>query len=216
MGGTVTSLRASTGRRKRVHVHLDGSYAFSLAGVLAARLRIGQELTGDDVEKLEREDAVEGAYQKALALIRRRPRSERELRMRFEQIHLPGAIQDAVVDRLQQAGLVDDRGFAEAWVENRSAFRPRAARMLRFELRQKGVPGSAIEAALEGYDEEGAATEAARKASRRFSHLSEADYRRRMSQYLARRGFDHATISPVVERMWRETAAHRDESEGSL
>jgi regulatory protein len=216
MGGTITSLKASAGRRQRVHVHLDGSYAFSLAGILAARLRIGQELTDEGIQALEREDAVEGAYQKALGLIRRRPRAERELRRRFEQNRLPVAIQDAVIDRLRRSGLIDDRGFAEAWVENRSAFRPRAARMLRFELRQKGVPGAAIEAALEGYDEEGAATEAARKASRRFSHLSEVDYRRRLTQYLARRGFDHATISPVVERMWRETAAHRDESEGSL
>lgn len=199
-----------------MHVHLDGSYAFSLAGVLAARLRIGQELTEEDVEALEQEDAIESAYQKALALIHRRPRAERELRMRFEQNRVPGVIQDAVVDRLRQAGLVDDRGFAEAWVENRSAFRPRAGRMLRFELRQKGVSGSAIEAALEGYDEEGAAAEAAKKASRRFLQLTEVDYRRRMSQYLARRGFDYATISPVVERMWRETAAQRDESEGSL
>lgn len=216
MGGKVTSLKAKAGRKKRVHVHLDGSYAFSLAGVLAARLRIGQELKDEDVEALEHEDAIEGAYQKAVSLIRRRPRAERELRMRFEQNRLSVEIQDVVVDRLRQAGLVDDRGFAETWVENRSAFRPRAARMLRFELRQKGVPGSAIEAALEGYDEEGAAAEAARKASRRFHQLSEVDYRRRMSQYLARRGFDYATISPVVERMWREAAAYRDESEGRL
>jgi SOS response regulatory protein OraA/RecX len=88
--------------------------------------------------------------------------------------------------------------------------------MLRFELRQKGVPGAAIEAALEGYDEEAAAFDAAVKASRRFSQLSEIDFKQRLSQYLARRGFDHATISPVVDRLWRETADTRQESEGTL
>lgn len=216
MSGTVTSLKAKAGRKGRVHVYLDGRYTFSLAGVLAARLRIGQEIPEEEVEALKQEDAIEAAFQKALALISRRPRAERELRMRFEREHLPAVVQDAVVDRLRQTGLIGDKDFAEAWVENRSTFRPRAARMLRFELRQKGVPGSAIEVALEGYDEEAAAEGAARKVSRRLMQLSEVDFRRRMSQYLARRGFDHATISPVVERMWRETAAQRHESEGTL
>ena len=204
MAGTVTSLKPKSGRKGRIHVHLDGTYAFSLAGVLAASLRLGQELSEEAVEALKQENMVEVAYQRALGLISRRPRSERELQIRFGRDHLPAATQDAVIDRLRQAGLVDDRSFAEAWVENRGTFRPRAARMLRFELRQKGVPEPAIEAALEGYDEERAAAEGARKVARRLSKLSEVDFKRRMSQYLARRGFDHATTSPVVEQFWRE------------
>lgn len=216
MGRQVTSLKAKAGRKARVQVYLDGDYAFSLAGVLAARLRVGQVLSDEEVESLRQADVIESAYQKALALIRRRPRAERELRIRLDRSRLPSELQEVVIDRLRLAGLVDDEGFAEAWIENRTAFRPRAARMLRFELRQKGVPGPAIEAALEGYDEQAAAVEAGRKASRRLLQLSEVDFKRRLSQYLARRGFDHATVSPVVERMWREAAAHRHESEGSL
>lgn len=204
MGGKITSLKTRSGRKGRVHVHLDGSYAFSLAGVLAARLRIGQQLSEEEVKALEKENVVEVWYQRALSLIRRRPRAERELRTRFGRDHLPAEIQDAVVDRLRQAGLVDDTSFAAMWVENRSSFRPRAARMLRFELRQKGVPEPAIEAALEGYDDEDAAAKVAKKAARRLSQSSEVDFKRLMSQHLARRGFDHATISPVVERFWRE------------
>jgi len=209
-------LKASSRRKGRVQVYLDGKYAFSLAGVLGARLRLGQELPDLEVEALKQDEAVEEAYQKALGLIGRRPRAERELRLRFGRSRLPSAIQDAVIDRLRDAGLVDDAGFAEAWVENRSAFRPRSARMLRYELRQRGVPRPAIEAALEGFDEDAAAVDAAEKASHRFSQLSEMDFKRRMSQYLARRGFDHATTSPVVERLWRETAETRQESEGTL
>jgi regulatory protein len=216
MGGTVTALKASSRRKGRVQVYLDGRYAFSLAGVLAARLTIGRALPDAEVEALKHDEAVEDAYQKALGLMRRRPRAERELRMRFRRNRLPATIQDAVIDRLREAGLVDDIGFAEAWVENRSTFRPRSARMLRFELRQKGVPRQAIEAALAGYDEDAAAIDAANKAARRYAQLSEVDFKKRLSQYLARRGFDHATISPVVDRSWRETADSRHESEGTL
>lgn len=199
-----------------MQVYLDGRYAFSLAGVLGARLRLGQELAAKEIEALRQDEAVEDAYQRALGLIQRRPRAERELRLRFGRNRLPSGIQDAVIDRLREAGLVDDAGFAQTWVENRSAFRPRSARMLRYELRQKGVPRPAVEAALEGFDEDAAAVEAAERASHRFSQLSEMDFKRRMSQYLARRGFDHATTSPVVDRLWRGIAETRQESEGTL
>jgi regulatory protein len=216
MGRKVTALKASSRRKGRIQVYLDDGYAFSLAGVLAARLRLGQELSEGEIETLKSDEAVEEAYHKALALISRRPRAESELRGRFRRSRLPSATQDAVIARLREAGLVDDVGFARAWVENRSVFRPRAARMLRFELRQKGVPRPAIDEALEGFDEDAAAVDAAARVTHRLSQLSELDFKDRLSKYLARRGFDHATISPVVERQWRQAAGTRHESEGTL
>jgi len=216
MGGTITLLKVKSEQRGRVLVYLDGEPAFSLAGLLAARFRLGQSLSDGEIESLKRQDEVEVACQRAMRLIRNRPRAERELRQKFERDRLAPETQEAVIGRLRVAGLVDDEGFAQAWVENRSAFRPRAARMLRYELRQKGIPAVAIDLALQGYDEDQAAGAAARKAARRLSQLSEDDFKRRLSQYLARRGFEHATISPVVERLWREITDNGNESEGNL
>ena len=216
MGGTITLLKVKSEQRGRVLVYLDGEPAFSLAGLLAARFRLGQSLSDGEIESLKRQDEVEVACQRAMRLIRNRPRAERELRQKFERDRLAPETQEAVIGRLRVAGLVDDEGFAQAWVENRSAFRPRAARMLRYELRQKGIPAVAIDLALQGYDEDQAAGAAACKAARRLSQLSEDDFKRRLSQYLARRGFEHATISPVVERLWREITDNGNESEGNL
>ena len=216
MGGTITLLKVKSEQRGRVLVYLDGEPAFSLAGLLAARFRLGQSLSDGEIESLKCQDEVEVACQRAMRLIRNRPRAERELRQKFERDRLAPETQEAVIGRLRVAGLVDDEGFAQAWVENRSAFRPRAARMLRYELRQKGIPAVAIDLALQGYDEDQAAGAAARKAARRLSQLSEDDFKRRLSQYLARRGFEHATISPVVERLWREITDNGNESEGNL
>jgi len=58
MAGTVTSLKPKSGRKGRIHVHLDGTYAFSLAGVLAASLRLGQELSEEAVEALKQENMI--------------------------------------------------------------------------------------------------------------------------------------------------------------
>jgi regulatory protein len=197
--------------QQRVNVHLDGEFAFGLAKVLAARLRVGDHLDSEVVDELRRKDSVEEARKRALRLLNRRPRSEQELRRYFDRHDIPPSVQDAALERLRQGGLVDDRSFAEVWVENRLAFRPRGALALRQELRKKGIDREAIEAALEGFDEAKAALKAGRKAARRYRHLSWESFRRRVSAYLGRRGFRYPLSSSVVERVWREIAG--DESE---
>lgn len=209
--GEVTRLVLQKKNKQRVNVYLDGEFGFGLAKVLAARLKVGDRLDAERIAELQQKDSVEEARKRALRLIARRPRSEQELRRYFDRKDIPPSVQDEALDRLRQAGLVDDRAFAEKWVENRMAFRPRGALALRQELRQKGVDRAAIESALEDFDEEAAARKAARKAARRYQDLSWDEFRQRVSAYLGRRGFRYSMTSSVVEAVWQEIAEHESE-----
>ncbi|MGA9534162.1 MAG: RecX family transcriptional regulator [Anaerolineales bacterium] len=209
----MTRLVLQKKNKQRVNVHLDGEFAFGLAKVLAAQLHVGDHLDAETIVELRQKDSVEEARKRALRLIARRPRSEKELRRYFDRREIPPSVQDEALDRLRRAGLVDDRAFAETWVENRMAFRPRGALALRHELRQKGVNRGAIESALENFDEEHAALKAGRKAARRYQDLSWEAFRQRVGGYLGRRGFRYSMISSVVERVWGEIT--EDESEVS-
>jgi regulatory protein len=112
--------------------------------------------------------------------------------------------QQAALEHLQRTGQVNDTAFASAWVENRDAFRPRAARALRAELRRKGVAEEAIAEAVSGIDEAEAAYRAAQRFARRSASLSADDFQRRVGGQLARRGFDWETIRAAVRRVWSE------------
>lgn len=209
--GTITALRLQKKNSRRVNVYLDGEFAFGLAAVVAAGLKVGQRLTADQVAELQRQDAVEQAYQRALRWLARRPHAEGELRDKFRRAGVEAEVAETALDRLRQAGLVDDLAFARAWVENRLQFRPRSAAMLRAELRQKGVDRQVIEQALADFDDGRAAYLAARAAGRRWKDLSFEDFRRRLGGYLARRGFAYPIISPVVTQVWREVSGHGSE-----
>ena len=213
MSSTVTALKMKARRSKLVVVHLDGSPAFSIAPVLAAPLRVGQTLEADQIAELKHRQAQEDAYQRALSLLSRRPRSERELEQYFMRRGVDEEIAAMVIGRLRERGLVDDQAFARAWVENRTAFRPRGPWALRAELRKKGITTEAIDAALEDLDQEQAAYKAASKAARRWSQLSTEDFRARLDAYLARRGFDYQILPGVIARLEREIAERMDESE---
>jgi regulatory protein len=196
-----------------VSVGIGGADVFTLAKPLAARLRLGQSLSDEEIAALQRLDAVEVAVLRALRLVAIRPRSERELRDYFGRAKTPVDVQDGAVTRLRETGAVDDRAFARAWVENRQAFRPRSSLALKMELRRKGVSAETISDVLENVDEETAAYQAAQKAGRRLHGLDYEDFRRRLGGLLARRGFDYSIIRPVVERLWAETSGDPVESE---
>lgn len=213
MSGVITGLKWQKGRNRRVNLYLDGQFALGLAASLAAPLRVGQELSDEQIRALETQDEVEGAYERGLRLISRRQRSEWELRRYFDRREISESAQDGAMERLKDRGLVDDRAFAQAWIENRNTFRPRGALALRAELKRKGVANAVIREALRDFDEGAAARSAAQMRIERWKDLSEQDYRRRMGGYLKRRGFPYTIVFEVVDETWGEIVRESRESE---
>ena len=76
----VTALRIQARRTDRVNVFVDGEYAFSLQSILAAELRLDQELDEAQVAALKRRDLIEWTYERTLNFLSFRPRSEQEVR----------------------------------------------------------------------------------------------------------------------------------------
>ncbi|HVF26021.1 MAG TPA: RecX family transcriptional regulator [Anaerolineales bacterium] len=200
----ITALVVQKRNPNRVNVHLDGEYAFGLARIVAAWLRVGQELDEEKLKRLQVEDARERAVQQALLFLSYRARSESEIRQNLRKHEMPEEVIEETITRLRQDGLANDGQFAQAWVENRSAFRPRSRRLLAMELRQKGLDNEAVSAALEGVDDEPLAYEAAKKRAPRLKALEWVDFRKKLSEFLARRGFSYSVIAPVVTRIWNE------------
>jgi regulatory protein len=106
-------------------------------------------------------------------------------------------------------GDCDDKKFAALWVENRSEFRPRGRRALQVELRQKGIQDQTIENTLEDLDEEALAYRAAAKKARRYTELEYQDFRKKLSGFLARRGFNYGIISNIVPKIWDEISTNK-------
>jgi len=205
----ITALQVQKRNPNRVNIHLDGEFAFGVARIVAAWLRTGQELSEEKIEQLQAEDARERAYQQAMLFLSYRARSESEIRQNLRKHEIPDPVIEQTLERLRQDGLANDNQFARAWVENRSAFRPRSRRMLAMELRQKGLDDQAVTSAVANVDDEALAYEAAQKKVTRYKGLEWNEFRKKISDFLARRGFSYSVIAPVVTRIWNE--AHRDE-----
>jgi len=194
-------------RRLRVDIFVDGRLALSLSLTLVAQagLRRGDVVAAERLEALRQADERHQAHDAALRLLAYRPRSEAELRTRLARRGLPpGAVEEAM-EHLRAQGLLDDDAFARYWVETRQQSSPRGRYLLQRELLAKGVAAeTAGEALATVVDEEVARHTAAKKAGT-LRNLDYPTFRRRLGQFLLRRGFPYETARALVEELWRES-----------
>ena len=199
-GGTVTALVVQKRDKDRVNVYLDGEFAFGLDLMSAAELRKGQQLTVADVSRLRADDTRKLAYNRALRFLGYRPRSRLEVARYLKSKEYDADLTEDVIERLAHRGYVDDVAFARFWIDNRLQHRPRGAHALRHELRQKGISDAIIEEALAGLDEEMSAWSAVQSKLSLWSTLEEFDLRKKMTGFLARRGFGYDAIRATFDR----------------
>ena len=200
----ITAIEVQRRNPNRVNIHLDGEFAFGLARIVAAWLQLGQTLDDEKIARLQADDARERAMQQAMLFLSYRARSEAEIRQNLRKHEIPEAVIEETLDRLRRGGFANDKEFASAWVENRTTFRPRGRRALALELRQKGLDDATIESALDGVDDEALAYEAGLKKASKLRVQDWSEFRKKLSEFLARRGFSYPVIAPVVTRLWNE------------
>ncbi|HAX23502.1 MAG TPA: RecX family transcriptional regulator [Chloroflexi bacterium] len=204
--GTITQVQATQRDPERVSVFIDGVFALALPAIVAVQrgLRSGVELDEAAVRELEGLAEAERATEAAVTFVAYRPRSEREVRDRLRRREFAPSAIDAAIERLRGWNYLDDRAFAEYWVENRAEHSPRGRRALEAELRAKGVDRDVTGDVLEEIDlgEEDAALALARKRLPRLSALDEPTQRRRLAAFLGRRGYEWDVIRPVLDRLY--------------
>jgi len=202
----VTAIRAGRKQGKRVNVFLDGKFAFSLEAEVAVKegLQVGQELSESKIEALASSDHLHRCLNAAIHYLSYRPRSEAELRERLHRRGFDGDNVEAAIAKLREQGLVDDLAFAQFWKDNRESFNPRSQWLTRSELRQRGVANDIIDQMVAGIDDEDSAYRAALSRAHSLPLSDYQSFRRRLGEYLKRRGFGYRVISHTVERVWQE------------
>ncbi len=207
MAGHITSLQQQKNNLERVSVFLDDEFALGVTLDTAARLSKGQYLSDADIAALQSSDEQDRTYQSALRFLGARPRSSTEVQRNLEEKGFAAQAIAAALARLVAHGYVDDEEFARYWLDNRSRFRPRSAKAIRYELRQKGVEAATIDAALEGMDEDETAWDAATSKLDRWRDLPQDEFEQKLTGFLARRGFSFATARRTVQRAWQSIQA---------
>lgn len=120
----------------------------SAAAVKELQLEPGPEVTRSVAETRLRAVEPSLAKTRALQLLGYREHSAHELRKKLTEDGYPAQVTRAVVERLCEVELVDDRRFAEMWTRSRLTVGYGTNRIQQ-ELVQRGIEPEFIDAALE-------------------------------------------------------------------
>ena len=122
------------------------------------------------------------------------PRSERKSN--------PGDVIDWVIPELERVGLLNDFEFAKMFARSRMITKPVGEFLLRRELEQKGLSEEQIEAGVEEAYSETSEVKVARvvaaRRKKRFSALEEMKAKKRLSDFLIRRGFSWEIVKDII------------------
>ena len=206
----ITALKTQVRDKNRINVSVDGKYRLSLdmTQVIELGMRVGLELTEEELLSIEEESQYGKLYMRALEYVLMRPRSMREMRdylyrktrdtrTKTGDIRkgVSKELTERVFDRLHEKGYLNDEKFAQFWVENRNLRKGSSTRKLQSELSAKGVSSEITERIFsqsERSDTEEIKKVIAKKAKR-------YDDSQKLIAYLARQGFRYDDIKQALE-----------------
>ncbi|MDB5163498.1 MAG: regulatory protein RecX [Candidatus Saccharibacteria bacterium] len=194
----ITAIKQQVRRTDRYSIFVDDKYSFALSelGLINSRLAVGQEYSETELANLLGDAEFDKAYGRVLDLIARRKRSEWEIRDYLKRKDYQPPLIEQVLNRLRQAGFVNDADFARAWVNNRRLLKATSKRRLQQELRQKRLSDEVIAQALEEdqTDERDVLKELVAKKRQQTRYQDDL----KLMQYLSRQGYNYADIKSAM------------------
>ena len=212
----ITALEPQLNNPDRINLFVDGRFLMGVNAVIVLQmeLRLEQELTPDELERLHSEEIEQRAVDRALNFLSYRPRSREEVRRYLKRKETSPEIIETALARLDRLDFVNDRTFAGFWIESREHFSPRGARALKNELRMKGVERDVVDELVSDEQDEERALRAGRKKAMTLVNNSNIDYptfRNRLGSFLQRRGFGYQIVTKTVRELWKELKEEPEE-----
>lgn len=145
------------------------------------------------------ESAAQAIVYRQLA---QRERTRAQLAKKLAEREVSDEVAERVLDSFEVAGLVDDARYAQRFAELSRQERGLSRRMIGMKLKDAGVAPELIDSSLDGYqDEHGVALALAARKAESTEGLDRDVRFRRISGFLARRGFPSGVVVSVTREV---------------
>lgn len=190
--------------RSRRRIYLDESFAFVLyKGELRFyEVREGEALKEDAYRQIMEELLPKRATLRCMNLLADRPYTENQLREKLSRGMYPESCVDIALDYVKSYHYVDDRRFAEDYIENQQE--KKSKRAIEMDLLKKGVSRELIVEAFAAQEElgNGPDEEVLGKQWMKKKHFDpeHAEFKetQRMAAFLYRKGISSETIRKLL------------------
>ncbi len=158
--------------------------------------RIKQTLETSELIELKDYSETSKLRDKVLGFLAIRMRSRREVEQYLRRKLATDELIDETIAWLESLGYINDEAFAEAWVRDRIAIKPRSIRQLRMELYQKGIASSVVDKALAEMD--GSEQDMLKQVVAKKQRLPKYQDKQKLQHYLLQQGFSYDLVKATI------------------
>ncbi|RKJ41687.1 regulatory protein RecX [Acutalibacter sp. 1XD8-33] len=185
-------------RKSLLQLYIDGEAAVKIdrETFLRSGLKLGDEITDEELHELIQASDARRANEKALYLLEHRNHTKKELAEKIARTAASREAAQAAANHMEELGLIDDEAYARDYAREMFQRKRYGPMRVKQELRQKGVESWLIDELLEEYGD-GALLEENLRAvlERKYSGWQEDEkIRRRAFGALQRMGYTYEQI----------------------
>ena len=140
-------------------------------------------------------DDFEKNLNRALRFLSIRQRSEKEIKEYLLKKKVSELTLEKIIEKLKEFKFLNDEEFAKSWVETRNLIKPKPWRIIKYELKQKGISQDIIDnigpdKETEEINDLKAAVKIAQKRLLRYNGFTREEIFQKLGRYLISKGFD--------------------------
>ena len=145
----ITAITPQVKDKRRCNIFVDGRFCcgLTLEATVKNRLKVGQIITPERLAEIQLDSEKNTAFDKALTHISATQKTEKRVREFLQSKGYLPAVVDYAVEKLRSYNFLNDGQYAESYVESIS--KRKGSKLIRMELRSKGVSETEIDAALD-------------------------------------------------------------------
>ncbi len=195
----ITAITPQVKDKRRCNIYVDGRFCcgLTLEATVKNRLKVGQTISQERLSEIQLESEKQTALDKALTHLSATRKTEKDIRKFLREKGYLSAVEDFVVEKLRSYNFLNDGEYAESYVE--SAAKRKGSRLIRMELRSKGISEQEIESAMEllGSEQE---EETAKGILQKYMRGKNVDLQtlQKAFRYLMGKGFSYETAKSAI------------------
>lgn len=179
--------------KKRVNIYLDNKFGFGidLENYIKLNLKVEQSLKDSEVENIVKKAEFQKVLDRLVMFATLRLRSEKEISDWLKRKKVHESMRKELFNRLNRLQLINDKKFAQWWIEQRNSFRPRSINVLKLELIKKGIDKEIINETLSKIqiNEKKDALNILNKKIYKFAKFTGVTRNQKMIAYLLTKGY---------------------------
>jgi regulatory protein len=206
----ITKIEKQKKNSKRWNLYVDGEFACGISEdtFLNFGLRTNDEITDETIDEIKKFDEYQYSKKSALDFLSYRIRSVKEITDKLKSRKISAGTIEKTIEHLEKLGLINDEEFAKQLVQSKTGRKPAGKSVIRQKLFQKGISKDVAEKVIEelysSEKEKELILEVYGKYLRKVKGQDKFSRRKKMFEYLMRKGFDVDLINELLNEKIKE------------